>query len=378
MNDNGMRPPFTVVHDYLTQKGGAERVAIILARHFGGGELNVLVAELRRTHDDVAGLRVRSTWLSRVPLFREDARTAVALLPFATMLMKLPPAEVTLCSSSGWAHGVRASGKKVVYCHNVPRWLYQTDSYNLGLGFAGRMVGRLLRRPLIAWDQSRARRVDTYIANSAVVAERIQQTYGRSAFVVHPPSVLGPHEPTEAVPGLPVKYYLTVSRPRGYKRTQELAQIFAALPGQVLIVVGTPPPERPSAHAVYLGDVSDGQLRWLYEHCEGLIAVGDEDFGLTPVECFSFGRPVLALRGGGYLETVVDDHSGVFIDRLDEESVRSGIRRLESTRWDRDAIRAHAGEWSIDVFVERIADIVRQTLMADRGMGDRSPSRSRS
>lgn len=352
--------PTSVVHDYLTQRGGAERVALLLAQRFGGGAISVLVADQAQTFEGFATMDVRSTWLSKIAAFRRDPRAALPLLPIAALSLKVPAAAVTLCSSSGWAHGVRNKGAKVVYCHNVARWLYQPDAYFLDLGAVQRLAGRLLRRPLIAWDQSRARSVDQYIANSRVVQQRISEAYGRDAVVINPPVMLEVSGPQSPIPGVHPGYHLTVSRPRGYKRTEQIVEAFREMPDQRLVVVGSAPAGRLPGNVNTLDRVTDDQLRWLYANCMALIAVSDEDFGLTPVECHAFGRPVLVLRSGGYLETVVDGRTGLFIETPDPAVIRDGVRRLGLRAWDADQITRHAQEWSVDRFIERIDQVLTE------------------
>ncbi len=360
MRQRGQHPGISVVHDYATQRGGAERVALLLAQRFGGGRLNVLVAARDQSFEDYDAIELRSSWLSRVRLFREDPRRALPLLPFVVLGLRLPSAAVTLCSSSGWAHGVRSRGPKIVYCHNVARWLYQPAAYSMGLPGWQRLAGAAIRLPLLAWDQWRARSVDTYIANSRVVADRVTAAYGRTAIVINPPVTLGAGGPREPLGDLAPGFFLTVSRARGYKRTEQIIQAFETLPETRLVVVGDSPHNGSPPNIRHVGGVSDAQLRWLYANCRALIAVSDEDFGLTPVECFTFGRPVVALRAGGYLETVFDGVSGVFIDAPDPASIREGLRRLDAVTWSEETIRQHAAAWGVDAFVARVGEVLER------------------
>lgn len=339
-----------VVHDYLTQRGGAERVALALLRAFPGSRLVTSVYRPDRTFAEFAEHDVETLWVDRLTGLA-DHRTLLPLLPGAFSGHVVDDADVVLCSSSGFAHGIGTSAPRVVYCHNPARWLYQPDDYLRALPPAARRIASTLMRPLRDWDQRHARSAATYLANSTAVAARIERVYDRPAAVVHPPVGIDPQGPLEPVPGLEPGFLLTVGRNRGYKHTSVLCEAVAAMPDQRLVVVGGLP--EPAAgrvawpdNLVGLSGISDAQLRWVYSSCRALLAISHEDFGLTPLEANSFGRPVLALRAGGYLDSVVEGLSGLFVDTVDPGAVREGIGRLQAASFDEAAVRMHADQFS--------------------------------
>jgi glycosyltransferase involved in cell wall biosynthesis len=176
---------------------------------------------------------------------------------------------------------------------------------------------------------------------------------------VHPPAGLDPDGPTEAVPGIEPGFLLTVARLLPYKHVAETVDAFRLVPEQRLVVVGEGPEDaalRSSApdNVRLLGEVSDARLRWLYANCVGLIAASREDFGLTPVEAATFGKPVAALRWGGYLDTVIPDLNGVLFDRPDPPAIAGAVDRLVERLWDDRAIANHARSFSEDEFLARI------------------------
>jgi glycosyltransferase involved in cell wall biosynthesis len=174
------------------------------------------------------------------------------------------------------------------------------------------------------------------------VRERIAHAYGRQAEVVHPPAMLDPDGPQEAVP-MEQPFLLMVARPRAYKN-HALVERAAAAAGVALF----------SAE----GRLTDGELRWLYAHCRGLVAAAHEDFGLTPVEAMRFGKPVLALRAGGYVDSVVDGVTGAFFDRLDVAALADAMRAFDESSYDPAAIRSHAARFSLEAFSARMREIV--------------------
>jgi len=354
------RDGVALVHDYLTQRGGAERVVLLMMEAFPHAPLHTSLLSADGTFPELAAHRVATALVNRVPAFRTHHRAAFPFLAptFSTMHVEAP---VTLCSSSGWAHGVRVSGRKVVYCHSPARWLYRADQY-LHERRGVQAVGlRLLRRPLLDWDQRAAASADRYVANSTLVRDSIRSLYGRDAEVVHPPTSLDTSGPQEAIPALDPGYFLCVSRLLPYKNVDVVMESMDE--GRRLVVVGEgPEADRLEARAgdrvVFLGRVTDAQLRWLYANSAALVSASYEDFGITTIEAASFGIPAIALRYGGFLDTVVEDETGVLFDAPLPSAVRAAIERFEHTVWDRDRIAAHGASFSPEAFKARLCSIV--------------------
>jgi len=272
----------------------------------------------------------------------------------------LVDADVTVVSSSGWAHGVRTTGRKIVYCHNPARWLYQRDDYFQGfdgvmraLRPASAPVAPLLRR----WDRKGARDADLYLVNSTSVRRRVREVYGIEAEVLHPPVMLRPDDAQEPIPGIEPGFLLTVSRARGYKNAALLAEAVSSLPDTRLVVVGEPPEGVDPRRVQAVSGISDAQLTWLYANAEALLAASHEDFGLTPVEANTFGTPVVALRFGGYLDSVAEGVNGVFFDTESASSVRAGIVELRRLGLDRDRVADHARRFALGPFVARLREL---------------------
>ena len=357
-------PPHSVAlaHDYLTQRGGAERVVLALCRAFPDAPVYTSLYDPATTFPEFRGRDVRPLWLDRVGSLRERHRLALPLLPLAFGSTRIE-ADAVVCSSSGWAHGIRTNGRKIVYCHSPAKWLYRRDDY-LGdrPSTAAKLGLRLLDPYLRAFDRRAARSADTYVANSTYVREQIEAAYGIDAEVLHPPASLDPAGTAEAVPGIDPGFLLTVARLLPYKHVAETVGAFRLLPEQRLVVVGEGPEVAALRSSLpgnvrLLGEVSDERLRWLYAHCVGLVAASREDFGLTPVEAASFGKPVAALRWGGYLDTVVPDVTGVLFERPTPSEIAEGVQRVLELEWDEDAIRAHAATFSEERFAARLTQI---------------------
>jgi glycosyltransferase involved in cell wall biosynthesis len=346
-------PRIAIVHDYLTQRGGAERVVLALLRIFPEARLITSVYREEGTFPEFAEKRVETTWLNHLSLVRQDPRRALPLLAPTFGRMEVADVDVVIASSSGWAHGVQTSAPKIVYCHNPPRWLHQPEEYLAGLGPLAQLASRAMTPYLRRWDRLAAAGTAVYIANSTPVVDRIRCAYGRDALLVPPPvmiDVTGPREPIEGVePG----FLLTVARARGYKNTDVVIDAMSELTGERLVVVGE---TRQSTRVRGVGRVNDAQMRWLYANCRALVSASYEDFGLTPLEANAFGRPAVVLRAGGFLDTLVEGVTGVFIEEPSAAAVADAVQRLPAV--DEDEVRAHTERYSEATFAGRIREIV--------------------
>lgn len=347
-----------IAHDYVTQRGGAERVVLALLACFPTSPLLTSVYAPDQTFPGFRDHFIKTSPLQGVPRFRQDPRLALPILAAAWNRMRVTDADVVLASSSGWAHGVAmAPGvHKVVYCHNPARWLYQQQDY-LGESRLCRTMLRPFRPYLTRWDGAAARSADRYLANSTVVADRIRRTYGIDAEVLAPPVSVDVDGAQEPIVGVEPGYFLTVARGRGYKNTEIVEEAISMLPSERLVVVGAEPrPDQARSQVQHVGVVSDAQLRWLYANARALVSVAREDFGLTPIEANAFGTPALLLRAGGFLDTMNEGVSGLFIEQATASAVRDAARALPDL--DRELVCKHADTFSPQAFKSRLYDIV--------------------
>jgi len=349
----------TIAHDYCTQRGGAERVALTLLAAFPEAELVTSVWNRERTFHGFADYAVRTSTLQGVASFRRDPRTAFPFLASAWDRLEMPEATAVVCSSSGWAHGLiaRPGVRKVVYCHNPARWLYQAEDYFRNQSRAVSSAARALMPRLLRWDLRAAQTADLYIANSTSVAKRIKAAYGIDAAVVNPPSALDPAGTQEAITGIEPGFLLSVGRGRGYKHIDVVARAVAQYGKYELVVVGGYDGVETLPHVTRVNDISDAQLRWLYANAAAVVSLSHEDFGLTPVEGFGFGTPAVVLRGGGFLDSMVEGVTGVFADAPTETAFIQALERFPGS-YDTDRIREHAKLFSTETFQSTIRSLV--------------------
>lgn len=339
-----MSPRVAIVHDQLIQRGGAEGVLLEMADAFPDAPIYTSVYAPERTFPEFADRDVRALSDDALGLFRGDHRRALPLLAWV-FTRSCIDADVVLCSSAGWSHGVRTTGRKLVYCNTPARWLYNFAEVRSDLDGPSRRIADLASPAFRRWDRWAASSADAYLANSANVSERIRSVYGWSAPVVHPPARLDAQGPRAAVPGLDPGFVLTVSRIQTYKNIASVLDTARRLPCERFVVAGDGPMlgelrRRRPPNVTLLGAVEDPTVRWLYDSASLLLAPAYEDFGLTPIEAATFAKPVVALDWGGHRETVLDGETGVLFPSPTAEAITAAIVRARATRWDHDSIVA--------------------------------------
>ncbi|MGR6967091.1 glycosyltransferase [Geodermatophilus sp. URMC 61] len=346
-----------MAHDYFTQRGGAERVAILLAQIHGEGSVTTSAAIPENTFPEVRKLHVRELlrWLPRAL-----ARRRGTLAPFAGLAFLAHRVDdgVVVCSTSGWAHWLRGRAPRVVYCHTPARWLYEPADYFKGLPPLWHTVLGVVMAPLRALDRQRTRSAAVVLANGPVTADRIRRVYGLKAPIVIPPPGIDEEGPQEPVPGVHEDFCLTVSRPRSYKNLDLVTSVFSARRQEQLVVVGGTVQPSVEDSVLHVGRVSDAQLRWLYQHARAVICVAREDLGLVPIEAFQFGTPAVALRAGGYLATCTPGRNAVFVESEDADALDRALDQLRDQPLERSSVRASAEEFSVQHFREVISGLV--------------------
>jgi glycosyltransferase involved in cell wall biosynthesis len=360
-----------LVHDWLITLGGADRVLLALHEMFPQAPIYTALHDPRRLPGSFAGLPVRTSWLQRVPGARARHRSLLPAMPFAFRSFDLRAYDVVLSSSHACAHGVRVppGAVHICYCHTPMRYAWdQQPAYLAALPALARPAAQMALAALRAWDRAAAQRVDYYIANSQYVAARIRAHYGREATVIYPPVDVEffTSSPLPSPPQGEEGYFLVVSRLVPYKRV-DLAVLACTQLGLPLVVVGDGP-ERVRLGAMagptvrFAGEVDDDTLRGFYRNCRALIFPGEEDFGIVPVEAQACGRPVVGYARGGLRETVVPGRTGTLFPAQTVESLRAVLGAFDPGRFDPQAIRAHAGQFSRQRFQQAITAFVDRVV----------------
>jgi glycosyltransferase involved in cell wall biosynthesis len=347
-----------VVHDYFTQLGGAEKVAEELMRMLPSAELHATVALPECMPPGLMGVPIKTSWMQNLPGMRHYYRLYFLLYPLALPSLDLSGYDLVLSSSSGYAKGVRTNRDAihVCYCHTPMRWAWSFENYSAreGMGAAKRFLLPHLVRGLRQWDVGASRQPDHFIANSETVASRIWRAYGRIAEVIHPPIDLGRFRPTQKQED----YYIVLARLVSYKRIDLAVQACTMLERRLLVIGDGPDRPRLMANAgptvSFLGLLSDSAVAHHAARCRALIFPGEEDFGMAPLEVAAAGRPTIAYRAGGAVETIVDGVTGIFFDRQEPDDLASAIAHFERIEWSPALLRRHAENFSTDVFRARL------------------------
>jgi glycosyltransferase involved in cell wall biosynthesis len=347
-----------LVHDYFIQMGGAERVAIAMHDSFPSAPLYTTVALPHRLPPRLRTADIRTSAMQWLPGIEHRFRQYFMLYPLAVEHFDLSEYDLIFSSSSGYAKGVRRreNAIHVCYCHTPMRWAWRYEDYVARERFGGvaRSALPFFMWGLRKWDLRAAQQPNYYIANSQLVAQRIKQIYGRDAVVIPPPINVDRFQPSVEIDD----YYLVLSRLVGYKRIDLAIEACNRL-GRRLVIIGDGPDRKrleklAGPKTEFLGRQPDSRINHYASHCRALLFPGEEDFGMVPLEVNAAGRPVVAFRGGGAVETVVEGVTGVFFDEPDSASVVEAIENFESRIWDPLEIRAHAEKFDQRVFASRV------------------------
>jgi glycosyltransferase involved in cell wall biosynthesis len=361
-----------IIHPWFLFLGGGERVTGVLAGMFPTADVFALFSDERFLPEQLRGRQVKTSFLNSLPGAHRFYRQLMPLYPLGAETMDLTGYDLVISSDSSACKGVLTdqSAVHVSYCHTPTRfiWDYYVPFY--------RQQTKLLR-PLFAavahymriWDFQAAQRVDCYAANSHYVARRIKKYYRRDSTVIYPPieTASGYIEPR------PDDYYLSVGRLTHTKRIDLLIQACNKL-GRRLLIAGVGR-EMEALKTLagptieFLGRVADGALPGLYAKCRAFLFAAEEDLGMVPLEAQAHGRPVIAYRRGGSLETVrgygeYGIPTGVFFEKQTVDDVVAALLTYERVEEDfvPRQIRAHAVTFDTVVFVEKMHAFVHQAV----------------
>ena len=338
--------------------GGAERVAAAMHDSFPSAPIYTTVALQHRLPQQLRAADIRTSAMQWLPGIESRFREYFMLYPLAIEHFDLSEYDLILSSSSGYAKGVRRrrAAIHVCYCHTPMRWAWRYEDYvaRERFGRVARSVLPLSLWGLRKWDLRAARQPSHYIANSRLVADRIKQIYGRDAVVIPPPIDVDRFEPSDDVQD----YYLVLSRLVPYKRIDLAIEACKRLDRRLIIIGDGPDRERleklAGPRTEFLGRQPDSQVNYYASRCRALLFPGEEDFGMVPLEVNAAGRPVIAFRGGGAVETVVEGVTGVFFDAPETTSLVEAIEEFESRDWQQSELRSHAEKFDQRVFAYRV------------------------
>lgn len=362
-----------LVHDYLNEYGGAERVLQTLSEMYPEAPIYVAFA-VPRSSAQIAfkNKKVITSWFQWVPFYNKLYSPLRFLIPW---IWKPPVGgfdfskyDLIITSASWYITKGLATGKtkELCYCHTPPRWLYGYEtSVNWQKWWLVRVYALIVGHFLRMYDFYQAQKVDIFVANSKNVADRIRKFYRRESVVVYPPVTHPLPAGRQAPPYGKSDYYLMVTRVVGGKGIELAVETVKRMQTKSknikLIIAG----ERAgyakslsyqsSSNIEFLGRVSEEEKIRLMSNAKAFLALSrDEDFGITPVESQMCGIPVIAYNGGGYRESVIDGKTGVLFDEYSPEGLLQAMQKFDKLRWDKKVIRKNAQKFSEERFEKEI------------------------
>jgi len=355
-----------LVHDHLTQDGGAERVLRVFREIFPDAPVYTLVYDKKKMGKEFDGKNIKTSFIQKIPGGVKKFKWFLPLMPLATEKHEMDDYDVVLSNSSALSKGVitRPESLHICYCHTPTRYLW-TDTHlyirELSHGSLVKKAVSLMLPRLRIWDRMAAERVDKFVANSKTVQKRISKYYGRGSDVIYPPVDVSGFKiyPNQE------NYFLAGGRLVPYKRFDLVVRAFNKL-GIPLKIFGEGPEseklqEMAKSNISFLGKVTDEEKKELYGKCLAFIHPQEEDFGLMVVEAMASGRPVVAYPKGGALETVVEGKTGTFFPDQSWESLAHTIIRFKPEEYRPEEIRAHAAQFDTGVFKDKIKNYIENS-----------------
>jgi glycosyltransferase involved in cell wall biosynthesis len=355
-----------LVHDYLTQRGGAERVFELLCRHFPEADIFTSLYDPKGTID-LGDRLVHTTVLQNIPGACRYFRVMAPFYYPVFRALDLQDYDLIISSSTSFAKSVRKrpDAKHICFCHNVTRFLWDTQTYLREYKKYQRFYPLIetVFKSMRKLDLKYAQEPDLYIANSSVVAERIRRIYGKQAIMINYPIDTDRFTFSDQKQD----FYLASARMIGYKRLDVIIEAFNWLGWPLLIMGDGPERERLQAQAAknvqFVGHVSDQDRTELMAQAQSVVVAALEDYGLVPVEANASGTPVIAYGAGGVLDTQIPGKTGVFFKRQSPESLQMALLDARKISWNYPQIREHAvSQFSETAFFKKVEQVMAEQV----------------
>lgn len=373
-----------LVHDWLTRLGGAERVLIALHKIFPEAPIYSLFYDKKFVSEYLPEAKIIPSFLQKIPNIKKLHPWFKILMPAAAESLDLSGFDLVISSSHEVSHGVltKQQARHICFYHSPSRILwdrtheYAGDFKDRGKAGFKLILIRLGQHFLRLWDWSAGQRPDIAVANSKHVAERIKKYYGREAKVVYPPveiRAVREHSVHEEPLGLFAQnYFLIVSQLYPHKNIDLAIEAFKNLPEFNLVIIGDGPEYKnlkiksqksKLKNVKLLGFVPDRELPYYYQNCSVYLICNEEDFGISPIEAMSFGKPVLAYKKGGATETVLAGVTGEFFDEPKADNLSGAVRliskKIENHHYSDMIIRKHSEKFGFERFKKEMLDLVK-------------------
>lgn len=354
-----------IVHDYLAQNGGAERVLKAFSEIWPTAPIFVLFHDPKQV-TNFNKQNIKESFLAKLPLIKSKYQWYLPLMPYATMRHNLNNFDVVLSSSSSFAKGAipRAGALHISYCYTPARYLWgDSNSYVNGLP-QNYLIKKIILPPVLnrlrCWDKKNNEQIHHFIAISKTVQERIKNSYERESLVIYPPVDINNYQISEKIDN----YFAAGGRLVPHKKIDIVIKVFNRLKLPLKIFGSGPEYNKlknlAAPNIQFLGYVSDKQKAELLSHARAFIHPQNEDFGITALESSAAGRPIIAFNQGGATETVVPGVTGTFFNKQTWESLLDAVLNFKDDSWNSEQIRSHAQTFDVQNFKTNIQNFVNQ------------------
>ncbi len=351
-----------LVCDWLTNWGGAERCMMAFHEIWPEAPIYTLLYNEKKM-PEFKNADIRTSYLQKIPLARKKWQFFLRQMPYAIEQFDLSDYDIVLSASHVVAKGVitRPETLHVCYLYTPTRYLWDYTHLYVKESKFPKFVKNYIKKQLHhlrLWDRLAADRPDQIVSISNHVAKRTKKYYRRESDVIYPPCNTSLYKPSEETKD----YFLIVGRQAPYKRSDIVVEAFNKL-GLPLVIIGEGPELKKlkkiaKKNIRFLGRISDEEVKKYYSQCRAFIFPQEEDFGITPLEAQSAGRPVIAYRKGGATETVIDGKTGIFFDKQNPESIIKVIEKFDEKGFDPKVTREHALGFDNELFKKKIRDYV--------------------
>ncbi len=356
-----------LVHDYLVQYGGAERVLEALCELFPLAPVYTLVYDEKLFASRLGGRKVYTSFLQNFPLSKTHHRAFPVLMPMAIESFDLSSYDIVISDSNSYAKGVVTGPETlhICYCHTPMRYAWDNYySYAEGFSFSSviKKIIPLAMNYIRLWDKISADRAEKFIANSNFVKRRIMKYYQENAEVVYPPVDMSFYNAKKNIKK--ENYFLIVGRLIPYKRFDLVVEAFNILKLPLKIIGEGPEAQKlkkmAGANIEFLGRLTDSEARDYYARAKAFIFPQEEDFGIVALEAMASGTPLIAYRGGGALESVQEGINGVFFGSQNVGSVIRAVEKFQRKKFNSDVIKASVRKFDKKIFQDKIKEIVER------------------
>lgn len=363
-----------IVHDWLTNYGGAETFVELWLKMYPEADIFTLVYDKKKMKGHFENVNIYTSTLQKIPCATKIYTKLLKFMPKAFEAFDFSEYDLVLCSSSCCAKGVIVppSVPQIAYIHSPMRYAWDLfHDYKKRSGRLTRFFMDKWMSQIRLWDYVSSQRIDTIIANSNYIARRIKKFWNRDAQVIYSPVNVSRFNPDDSVTQRE-DYYVFFSRLVPYKRADLAIKACLKLNKKLVVIGNGSEYEKLKKMAgsnsliTFTGRAPDAEVQHHLQRCKALLFCAEEDFGLTPLEAQACGAPVIAFGKGGALETVIDGKTGIFFEQQDTESLAKAILRFEEidkqNSFNKTDIVSHARSFTEERFMHEFSKVVEETF----------------